>query len=680
MRKILYLLIFLIFYGCQNKSVERLQLPSLISSGMVLQQNTKVSIFGTTIPFAKVKITSSWGKRKIIRADKNGKWLTKLKTSKAGGPYELSFQTKDTSIVIKDVLVGEVWLCSGQSNMEMPLCGWPPNDTLINSKTEIASAEFPEIRLFTVPRSISVVPLDSCEGSWKSCSPKTIADFSATAYFFGRKLHQELSVPIGLINSSWGGTPAEAWTNQEYLQQVTGYSKINDSLILAKRQYDSLYTWLNSLEIIDIPFDSTGSYSNLQLHDESIYRVDYDDSKWSEMNLPVLWENSALPDFDGIVWFRKEFELSHDLSGKELLLHLGAIDDMDIVYVNGVKIGEISKPGFWTFSRDYIVPPHLLKKGRNIIAVRVTDTGGGGGIYSSQGIRLIYSSHSEPVVDLNGNWKFMPVVEIMNGKFYKFGEEKKSFSYRPILPMFINANTPTVLYNGMINPLISYTLKGVIWYQGEANVSKAFEYRTLFPKLIECWRKLWNLGNFPFYYVQIAPFIYGEKEPSRTAELREAQLFTLKVPNTGMVVTTDIGNPSTIHPGNKQEVGRRLALWALANTYGYDSIEYSGPLYDTFEIKDNKIIVYFKHIEGGLKTSQGNLTNFEIAGNDSLFHPARAFIEGNTVVVWSDKVVNPVSARFGWDQAPEPNLFNDSGLPASPFRTDNWKRLTQYNQ
>jgi sialate O-acetylesterase len=350
---------------------------------------------------------------------------------------------------------------------------------------------------------------------------------------------------------------------------------------------------------------------------------------------------------------------------------------MDATYINGEKVGSSLKSGMWQMKREYIVPAGLLKVGKNIIAIRVYDLLGGGGIYGKEGIRLNSKNAKNPSINLDGEWKYLPIAEIMNKKIYAYGKKETSFANRPKLFFSINQSTPTVLYNAMIYPIVPYTIQGVIWYQGEGNVNKAFEYRKLFPAMIECWRNVWSQGDFPFYYVQIAPWTYGEKIPSNSAELREAQLLSLKVPNTGMVVTTDIGDRTTIHPANKQEVGRRLALWALAKTYGRDSLTFSGPLFEKIDIEGNKITVHFTQTNGGLFSKGGPLTYFEIAGDDQIYVPAKAEIIGETVEVWSDKINKPVAVRFGWNENANPNLYNGAGLPASPFRSDSWKRLTE---
>ena len=670
----IFVSLLIIVVSCSKPSLPILELPALIGEGMVLQQNSDVVLWGEINPNRKIEITTSWGIRERVKADKEGNWSANIKTQGAGGPFEIAFQTSDTSTIVNDVYLGEVWLCSGQSNMEMTLTGWPPSDSINNSEEEIANADFPLIRLFNVARSTSAKPLTSCVGSWSVCSPETAQNYSATAYFFGRELHQKLNVPIGLITSSWGGTPAESWTSGEFVKEIPAYSDILESLDIAEIQYDSLMVWMERLPTLPIDMDNTDFYANLNYNDEALASVDFDDSSWDVLTVPSFWESTKLPGFDGVVWYRKKFEVPASLSGAQMTLYLGAIDDMDETFINGQKIGATMESGKWKEERNYTIPAGLLVEGENVLAVRVVDNMGGGGIYGDEEISL--KNKSGKSIKLEGEWKYFPAAEIISNKIYFYTDEE-NFSSRPEVSFSFNAYTPTALYNAMIHPLIPYTIQGAIWYQGEANVGRGFEYRSLFPAMIECWRSVWNQGDFPFYFVQIAPFDYGEKEKSQTAELREAQFMTLDLPNTGMAVTMDIGNPENIHPANKQDVGKRLALWAMAKDYGFDSIAYSGPLYKSISIEGSKAIVRFNYVDGGLITKGADLTHFEIAGKDQMYHAAKAVIEDETVVVTSDKVTEPVAVRYGWSATAEPNLFNAAGLPASPFRTDDWRRLSE---
>ena len=674
MRKVTGILVAVLLTGCSVHETTRLSLPSVINSGMVLQRNTEAKIWGTAGQGQKVNVEASWGAEQTTRAGKDGRWKLSISTTDAGGPYEIVVSTKDTSVVLNDILLGEVWLCSGQSNMEMPVMGWPPNDTVQGSKEAIAGAKFPEIRLFTVGRKTSAQPLSDCSGHWVAVTPETVADFSATAYFFGREIHQKTGLPVGLIHSSWGGTPAEAWTSAEFLKELPSYKGIEDSIELAEEEFNVLVDWIRELE--SMPMDNkTFSYAEKILERAPVTASPtLNDSDWLVIPVPSVWEANVLPNFDGIVWYRKEFQVPEQMIGSKAVLKLGPIDDMDAAFINGQKVGAILEPGHWKEDRIYSLPPDLLKKGENTLAVCVIDNQGGGGIYGNDDV-VIESAKGGKIV-LSGDWKCLPVAEAVDDSIYYFTDEKP-YTNQPKVRYPVNAYTPTMLFNAMIHPLVPFTLRGVIWYQGEANVGRGYEYRTLFPALINSWRTSWGQGDFPFYYVQIAPWMYWDEELSPAAEVREAQLMALSVPNTGMVVTTDIGNPENIHPANKQEVGERLARWALAKDYGFDSLVYSGPLYDSISIASDVIKVFFDQTDGGLIKKGDGLTYFELAGNDQIFHPAKARINGKTVEVWSGQVPEPVAVRFGWSAIAEPNLFNAAGLPASPFRSDSWKRLSE---
>src|SRR6185312_5776087 len=548
---------------------------------------------------------------KKTKADKNGKWMVKLDNESAGGPYQLIVKGKNT-ITINDVLVGEVWICSGQSNMEMPIEGW---GQINNYQEEIANANYPMIRHFKVPNQVSSIPLtDVSGGNWQICSPATAGDFSAVAYFFGRELYNKLKVPIGLLNTSWGGTIVETWTSRkafensdEFKNMIVGMPSLNlDSLAKARtaetrKRVEALQGSLNAID--------ASTWNDLNT----------DDSNWPQMQLPNLWESQQIGDMDGIVWFRTTINISAEDAGKTATLFLSMIDDNDITYLNGVKVG--STDGY-NVKREYTIPANILKEGKNVIAVRVEDTGGGGGIYGdSADMKLSLGNN---VIALSGKWNFK--VEKIAGGSVSIGPN----SY------------PTLLFNAMVNPLIPFAMEGVIWYQGESNAGRAHQYSKAFPLMINDWRSRWNEGDFPFYFVQLASFNAANgdsKNGSSWAELRESQTKTLSLPNTGMAVTTDIGNPTNIHPKDKQDVGKRLATIAFHNVYGENNV-YSGPMYQSMKITGNKITVNFTHTGSGLmvKDKYGYLTGFEIAGADKKFHYAKAYMDGSNVVVYSDDV------------------------------------------
>ena len=634
------------------------KLPAIFSSNMVLQQQSEVPFWGEATPNKTVMITSTWNRKTIeTKTDAKGNWKTTVSTPVYGGPFTIVLSDGKKTI-LENVMVGEVWLCSGQSNMEMPLAGW---GKIANFEKEIAGANYPDIRLLQVSKTLSTKPLTDLEvtnGGWVACSPKTVEEFSAVGYFFGKNLYETKNIPIGIINTSWGGTIAEAWTSGSSLKTMPDFKTavdkmeqtvVNKSELKAKYNKD-LIDWQNQIEKADKGF------SNGKI----LWAVkELDDSDWKPMNIPDNWENQSLPGFDGVVWFRKTVEIPADWQNTMLTLNLDMIDDNDITYFNGVEVGHTDG---WNLSRKYVIPASLVKSGKAVITVRVFDTGGGGGIYGNASL-LTLSYATDKNIPLAGSWQ------------YKVGFNLNEIPAAPKL--FDDPNQPTVLFNAMINPIVPFTIKGVIWYQGESNADKAYQYRELFPLMIKDWRRQWK-SDFPFYFVQLANYtaILPQPADASWAELREAQLQTLHLENTGMAVTIDIGNEKDIHPKNKQEVGRRLSLIARANAYN-ENIAFSGPIYDTYRIERNSIRITFNHVDKGLKTKNGDqLKGFAIAGFDHQFHWADAVIEGNEVVVTCKDIENPIAVRYAWAANPVCNLYNGADLPASPFRTDDWQGIT----
>lgn len=668
MQKLVFITAAFLLISCSPKESE-LQIASIFGDNMVLQQDTNAPVWGTAVPGTKIKLVTSWGAREKVRTGKDGRWVADLTTPKAGGIHTMLITAGADTISMGNIVFGEVWLCSGQSNMEMPVKGWLPNDPIDNSENEVQEANYPEIRMFTVQKAMSYTPEESCTGSWKVCTPDNVPDFSATAYFYGRELHKNLEVPVGLIHSSWGGTPAEAWTQMDHLGNVPGYETAKEKLLEAADKSSDYNAWLESLKTVDINPESANPADGIDFNDAIMSSSSLDDSDWNSIPVPAFFEES-LGYFDGVIWFRKEFDFSGNPQDKNYSLFLGTIDDMDVSYINGTRVGGYEKDGYWQQDRLYKVPPGLLKKGKNVVAVRVTDSRGSGGIYGNRPVGLMKGN--EMVIDMSGDWKFLPVAMIAGNSVYLFEEGSKSFANMPAAQLQLTPFSPSVLYNAMIAPLVPYAIKGAIWYQGESNVGRGKQYQILFPSMIQSWRDQWGTGNFPFYYVQIAPFNYNESVKGITAELREAQLLALQEENVGMVVTTDIGNPVNIHPGNKQEVGRRLALWARAKTYGQENLVFSGPLFKSMEVADGEAILSFDYTGSGLYSPEPELSDFEIAGDNKMFYPAHAVISGDKVVVSSESVAKPVYVRFGWSDTAEPDFFNKEGLPASPFRTSEW--------
>jgi sialate O-acetylesterase len=621
------------------------KLPAVIGSHMVLQQQADVAIWGTAGKGETVTVAASWGKDAFTgKADSDGRFRVMVRTPDAGGPYTLSVSAGKSQVTLEDVLIGEVWLCGGQSNMEWSFS----NGGVLDLEKERAAAADPQIRLFDAPDRLSPRPEDDCGGSWAACDPKTVNTFSCVGYFFARELRKALKVPVGLIGVNWGGTVAEAWVSEEGLQNFPQFKPQIARLHAEAAAPDSATarmtraaaTWWAALDEQDLGKRNGWAVAG------------FDDSGWEDALVPSMWSGD-LAAFDGIAWYRRAFELPPALVGQDLTLSLGPIDDMDQTFLDGRKIGGVEVHGHWTDPRAYAIPASLATAGRHVLSVRVVDTGGGGGFGGkSDAIRLSRRDGSEPI-PLAGLWKM------------RIGLDARAFPPLPEAAMPLHPNLPTVLWNGLVQPVVPFGIRGALWYQGESNRGRAAEYNDLMPALIADWRRHFGQGDFPFYFVQIAPYQYDGTRVA-TAELRQAQLQTLRVANTGMVVTMDIGDPGNIHPGNKQEVGRRLSLWALAQAYRRPNLECSGPLFSSMKVEGGKIRISFQHATG-LNAKGGAPALFEVAGVDGRFVPAAAQIEGETVVVGSPQVPAPAQARFGFTDAGAVNLFNAAGLPASPF-------------
>ena len=649
---------FLMFASCKPSKQVELSLNQLFTDHMVLQQKEEVAFWGTYTPNKRVTVSGSWGEESTTNVAENGNWKLKLTTPKAGGPYKVNITTNDSIIVINDVLIGEVWLASGQSNMEMPLKGWPPSDPIKNSEEEIANAQYSNIRMFDVANRFSLDKEARVKGNWTVCSPEVAGDFSASAYFFARRLNQELNVPIGIINSTWGGTPAESWVSVEGLKNLGDFDSMLEAMADPETERNAK-EWYAKWKQMDIPSD-TQDWDVIDLKDNDMAQPSYNDENWKTLALPgrLDWHNEQ--DVNGVFWFRKTVEIDDESSG--YTFEMGVVDDVDAVYVNGQKIGGTVYD--FTNSRSYKIPTSTLKPGKNTIAIRVVDTGGPGSI--SGFLRL--KNTKEETITLDGDWKFLITAELFNNKIYTYDLKSVDKLQRPKI-IVANAYSPTTLFNAMIHPLVDFNFKGAIWYQGESNVGRAKQYERLFPELIKDWRTHWQ-RDFPFYFVQIAPYNYGspaDKEGSM--DLRNAQRKSLSTKNTGMVVTMDIGNFMNIHPSNKQDVGSRLAGLALANDYNKEIVA-SGPLYKNHTISGNKIIVEFIHIGSGLTFVDSSPKGFEIAGPDKKYISAEAVINDNKIELSAPSVEDPKYVRYAWSDNGIATLFNKEGLPASTFKTE----------
>lgn len=666
-RRLLIFLVIIFLASCAEKH-SGIKLPSLIGDNMVLQQKTNARIWGEAAPGQKIVLSPEWGTSVSVKAGEDGKWQAGIPTPEAGGPYSLKIRCNDTTLTVSNIMIGEVWFCSGQSNMEMPLKGWPPNDTIMHSAASINAASLPAIRLFNVQRSVSGVPLEECSGSWQVCSPETAASFSATAFFFGRKLHSELGIPVGLIASSWGGTPSEAWTSAEVLRNAGEFVEQIDAMKAAGADLAEYQKWLEGRKQTEIKPAGDDQWTGLDFGDSELAEAAFDDSAWNEMKLPAAFEN-AVGEIDGAVWFRKTIELPAGLNGRDLTLSLGPIDDMDRAYFNGELVGATEKSGYWQVNRNYSVPGNLVKSGRNTIAVRVLDTQGGGGIYGAPGSMQLKVNNGKQSFDIGGLWKYQPVAELAGSKFYIFDFKNNEYAGKK-RPPALGPYSPSTLYNAMVNPVLNYRIKGAIWYQGESNVGRAEQYEKIFPLMIQNWRDAWEISDFPFYFVQIAPYVYAGPDADNSVLLREAQAKTLSVPNTGMVVTLDIATVMNIHPPFKLEVGERLANLALANDYDKD-VTAVGPTFKSLVPDGQTIKISFSNAGSGLVSASEYIPEFEVAGNDGKFVKAVAKIVGSEVWVTSPQVREPAYARYCWRNGAVGTLFNKEGLPASQFNT--WK-------
>lgn len=598
------------------------RLPSMFGNGMVLQRQAPAPVWGWADPGERV--TVSFRRQRVsATAGADGRWRVTLQPLRAGGPYTMTVKGKNT-VTFTDVLVGEVWICSGQSNMAIALT------SAKNAEQEIAAANYPQIRLFSTAYSTRQVPTDEVTGCWQACTPDSARSFSAVAYFFGRKLYREMGVPVGLVNAAVGSSAAEAWTSRTALESD---ARMRDAVAIMDKE----------LPKYPAPLNDTGWEA-----------PEFADATWGEMALPQPWENAGvgLATHDGAVWFRKVINIPAAWAGKVLALHFGPIDDGDLTYFNGVRVGsmDLRNPDVWKTPRSYTVPGTLVKPGRAVLALRITDVMGQGGVLgTADEMSLAPADGTAPAISLAGAWKFKPSAW---------------------WPTFF---TPTTLYNGMIAPWTTYAMRGAIWYQGESNTDNAVRYQAMLSAMIRGWRAAWHEDDFAFLIVQLPNFMAEQPAPSDGlwAKFREAQyLITKTLPHTGLAVTIDIGETNNIHPANKQDVGDRLGRLALGDIYGKKTPT-MGPVFASMTVEGTSIRLRFTHTDGGLLVKGGGpLQGFAIAGADRQFVWATATIDGDSILVHSDAIATPAAVRYAWADNPRCNLYNTAGLPAMPFRTD----------
>jgi sialate O-acetylesterase len=608
----------------------QLSLPRLFADHMVLQRDMPVKFWGKAKPNTNVAVSID-GQNVATTADAAGNWQVAFPDHKAGGPFQVVCTSADATKTIEDVWFGDVWVASGQSNMEWKL-GWNVN----NWEEEAKDSDFPQIRFFEVPKVMGLSPKDDYEsGEWVVSSPTTSAQFSAVAWFFAKKNHLEKGVPVGILNSAWGGTPAEAWFATGSVKEVPGYEKaagemLDKNIDWAQRQKENEERNELKWRLIQ----DNNSYLKLRAQ-----ATDYDDASWKTISLP---KSDSLSDF---VWVRKWVELP---ATENASISIGDIGQLGTVFINGK---EVYKKGWQDQTSPSQIPEGVLVKGANLIAIRVVNDWDNRARIGKKDQFWIEAGSEK--ISLEGAWKMSNTIEPKM-------PEVEFFHWRP-----------GMIFNGMINPMVGYGIKGVIWYQGENNAGQPHLYNKLFEALITDWRVRWDEGDFPFLFVQLANYMARKEQPSESqwAELRESQTQTLSLPNTGMATIIDIGEAEDIHPRNKQDVGDRLWLAARKVAYGEDLV-YSGPTNYAFFIKKGKITVKFKNTGSGLMSASESITGFEIAGADKKYVWANAKIKGNQVIIWSDAVKQPLNVRYAWADNPACSLYNKEGLPAVPFRIE----------
>lgn len=638
---------------CVTSLSAEIRISGVFNDHMVIQRDAPVKVWGWGDKGESITVTLNRQSRKT-KVNNSGYWELQLKEMAYGGPYEMTVAGWSNKIRIKNILIGDIWICSGQSNMEFQV------KTSDNAPKEIETANYPMIRSLNVSRTVSALPQEDISDKWEICSPSTVGNFTAIGYFYARELHKRLNIPIGIIHSSWGATGVRTWTSRtafntlppimgsDYNQlALNDYNQFQKNNTENKKRFQEAFT--NDIGMSEKWYDSCT-----------------DMSSWKEINLPRAWMGTELGVSLGHVWYCKKIDLSEKVIGASGTLSLGIIDDTDIVWINGVKVGE----GYGSDTRRiYDIPKGVLKSGENTITIRVTNSSHTGGFISEPENYYLKTRGNYPFhFPLSERWRYQKSTVSMD------------YDYMEIGPNI----APSLLYNSMIHPFVKFRIKGAIWYQGEHDTVRAYAYRTMFPNLIKDWREQWGY-EFPFYWVSLTNVNSEDVEPkdSRWAELREAQTMTLALPQTGQAVIYDIGEAYNVHPTNKQEVGRRLALVAMNKTYDEKSVVCDGPVYKSFQREGNKIVVSFENKGGKLCTRNNKyeyVTGFSIAGADQKFQWAKASIQDNKVIVFSDKVKEPVAVRYAWANNPGANLYNEVGLPATPFRTDSWEECTKNKQ
>ncbi len=627
-------------------SSQAISIAKIFGDHAVLQRDIDIPIWGWANPGERISITFLNNVYKV-RTNKKGRWEIKLPPTSFGGPYQIKVQGKKEQIILEDIYIGDVWVCSGQSNMEFQLSG------SLHGETETGKAKDLLIRHFKIPNSAADFPADKLiRGSWETGNPESVASFTAVGYYFAkfiREKHPE--IPIGLINNSWGGSKIEPFMS------AASFNKTQEEILsfIKAQEEKSMVEQRKRLSYLgDIPQKDEG-----MINDKAIWAAsDLDDSHWKQMSLPTTWEKAGLPSLDGVVWFRKQFNLNDINQEDSTQLVLGRIDDNAEIWVNGKRIDNMFKRAYsYSDLRSYTLSNQLFKKGMNQITIRVTDTGGGGGVAGE--VTELFIDTGNEKIGLNGHWK------------YKVGQVNLNFLYGP-------KQKPTTIYNKMVHPIIRFNIKGVLWYQGESNtgdVASAQNYEALFKTMIKQWRRDWSNDKLPFLFVQLASFLPEPNKPEdhTWAHLRWSQFKALELPATGMASAIDLGEANDIHPRNKKDVGHRLALIALNQVYGHSEVSFKNPTYKSHEVKDNRFHINFQDTGRGLSASNkyGYVNGFSIADEEGNWHWAKAKLTENKVIVWHPDIVHPTALRYAWHaNALDANLFSSNALPVVPFKIE----------
>ena len=639
----------LLFLLISQLTFAQLKVARLFSDHVVLQRQKPIPVWGWAKAKDKITVTLA-GQTQMAITDANGKWQVRFNPLEAGGPFMMSVSDKTNSLRINDILIGEVWLCSGQSNMEFMV------KQADNFKVEKKNANFPQIRHFFVEHEVTMTPeTDLKTGEWKVASEETVGDFTAVGFFFAREIYQKLNIPVGLLHSSWGGSQIEGWISKEGMVSNDEFKNYAQNLPNNWMDADVIQDKKLRKQLFGNDFMPT-------VEDEKKYvSANYDFSKWHNGDSPLgQWDWKGIWAFRGTSFMARNVEISSEMANQLTTLGLGIQDAQNEIYINGKLVAE----GILKGVRKIVIPANTWKVGTNSLMVKfgkmIDPAWYGSGLMGTN--EDLFVSANKEKVSLTNGWKLMPSFV-----------DKHEYVHS-------SNNVGTSIYNGMIAPLVPFAVRGALWYQGETNAGRAYQYRQSFPLMINDWRKKWD-DDFSFYFVQLANYggYQNSNQGSNWAELREAQTMTLSLPKTGMAVITDIGNPNDIHPTNKQDVGHRLALNALKKDYGQE-IVFSSPMYDNVAFGGNNATISFRYVGGGLmaKDKFGYLKGFEIAGEDKVFYYAKAEIVGDKVVVTHPKNQKPIAVRYAWADSPmDANLFNAEGLPACPFRTDDWEGNTR---